>query len=128
MNMPDETSVPVKRPRGNPNFVRGNRVNPGGVVQDSRKNIRKALLKLLDQKPDKVFKPQTKSEQIALSLYEATQSGEGKVRILALKEIIDRADGRTAPSKEETDAIASSGSKVLIIDRAGRPPRKPEEQ
>ena len=155
--MSDEstTSAPIKRGRGNPNWSRGQKsANPGGVVDPSRKNVRKALLKLVETKADsKLPKPKTRAEEVALELWQLAMSkdvpaqpaipaAEGKpevpakpeskrnehIRLRALVELIDRIDGRTAPSKEETDAIAASGNKVLIIDRAGRPPRKPEEQ
>lgn len=123
---------PAKRPRGNPNFYKGQpSANPGGVVTDSRKNVRKALLKLMDSKPgSKMPKPKNRAEEVAQRLWSMAmvEQCSDKQRLLRLKELIDRTDGRSAAAPEDREALAQSGAKVLIIDSAGRPPRVREEE
>jgi hypothetical protein len=58
----------AKRPRGNPNWQKADhKGNPGDVVAPASETTRKALLRLLDQKPRKEFNPKSKATVLAAS-------------------------------------------------------------
>ena len=140
---------PVKRGRGNPNWKKNQpSANPGGVVDPSRKLVRRSLLQLVEGKAgSKLPKPKTRADEIALELYnramgtpepipEGLTAREKKAvktrvetgRLSALVELMDRVDGRTAAAAEDREAVASSGNKVIVIDSSLRPkPRVKEE-
>lgn len=147
---PSSEAQPVKRGRGNPNWTKGQpSANPGGVVDPGRKLVRRSLLQLVEAKAgSKLPKPKTRADEIALELWnramgkeqepvdpnatvketKAAQRQNEHGRFNALVHLIEKIDGRVAPSKEETDAIASSGNKVIVIDSSLRPkPRTKDE-
>jgi len=141
--MPRREWTPHGRPRthrrGNPNFLNPEtrptpptngkvftpgdpRISPGGAVSESKKHIRNALLRMMKDAPGVDVEPRTKAEEIARRLYKLSQSADDKAALAAIRELMDRLEGKAAPSKEETDAIAAGGAKVVLIDSRMLPP------
>jgi hypothetical protein len=91
-------------------FQKGVSGNPGG--RPVKKPFRDALLKAI-QNTDGDYKPKTELEKIAFNLITIAKSS-GKGAVHAIKEIIDRVDGKAVPSEEELDAKKQSGKIILV--------------
>ncbi len=76
----------------------------------------------MKEAPGRVTPPRTKCDEIAYKLYSLAKSDDNRAALLAIKEIIDRVDGKAAISSEEADAIKESG-RVVMIDARMRPDR-----
>jgi hypothetical protein len=135
---------PTGNPMGNPNFTPGSLAAheagvkysfkpghdpnrpPGHKVKLENRSIRKALIRLVNEPVLKQSKLRTKADEVAHRLYELSQSSNGRDALAAIREIIDRVDGKSAPSVQELNAIKDSGSKVIMIDTSMRPNRSSE--
>lgn len=65
--------------------------NPGGLPKGTPR-ISTSLMKLLRTKPEEVYEPQNKADQIALSLYDSALKGD----TWATREILDRCEGKVS--------------------------------
>jgi hypothetical protein len=117
--------VKAKDPAFNPGmgFQKGIAQNPGHKIKPENKSIRKALVRLMNEPSGKVSKIRSKADEVAHRLYELSKSSDPRSALIAIRELSDRTDGKTAPSTQELDAMKDSGAKVVMINSGMRPDR-----
>jgi len=109
---------------GNPpkhsQFKQGQSGNPGGLPKGTPK-VSLALMKLLSGDPAEDFKPLTRAEQIAYSLYQRASTGD----VAAIREISDRTEGKSPATVNlnRNDAKGESYRRIVakIAEKYGTP-------
>ncbi len=117
---------PIKKQRGGRRAGSGNKKgckNSGLFSKDnpSTKTINykiftDILKRIAEQKVDELFIPKTKKEEMALTLWNyAVNASKGNPSgLTAINNVMDRLEGKVAPSPEETGAIKESKSPIII--------------
>jgi hypothetical protein len=94
-------------------FARGKSGNPSGLPQGVPK-VSIALMSLLRGDANTDYQPKTRAEQLAWALFQRALNGE----VPALREVMDRSEGRTPQTVNVNDSI--EGTAAENIKKAAR--------
>jgi hypothetical protein len=120
MSNRSSNKVGYKNPPKATRFKQGQSGNPGGLPKGTPK-VSVALMRLLSGNPAEEFKPSTRAEQIAYSLYQRASTGD----VAAIREISDRTEGKSPATLNvnRNDAKGENYRRIVakIVEKYGAP-------